>query len=315
MSSIGRVAFLGSGGFGVPLLERLPELADALLVVSRPDRPAGRGLRARAAPIAVAARQQGIDLVTPPRLRSPEASDALRDFRPDGLLLASYGELVPSEILGMAERPPLNVHPSLLPRHRGAAPVAATILAGDPEAGVSLMIMVDRIDAGPLVGQWAVPLTGREDAPELEARLGTRAAEVVPPRLADWAGDRLEPVAQEESRATYRPPFTRGDGWIDWQQAADDIDRQVRALQPWPGAWTTLDGKRLHVRRAHPVAGLAGLPIGSLLPGTPPRIACGTGALALEVVQPEGRAPMPADAWRHGLSRDHVLLGGIQPPG
>jgi methionyl-tRNA formyltransferase len=176
------------------------------------------------------------------------------------------------------------------------------------------MIMVARLDAGPLVGQWRVPLSGREETPELESRLGALAAEVIPPRLADWATGRLDAHEQDESQATYRPPFTRRDGWIDWGGSAEAIDRQVRALQPWPGAWTTLDGRRLHVRRAHPVAGLPGLPIGSLLPGTPPMVACGLGALALETVQPEGRPPMAAHAWRNGLSRDHVLLGRVAPP-
>ena len=311
---LGRIAFLGSGAFGVPLLGRLPTLADELLVVSRPDQPAGRGLRQRASPVADAARRAGLSLLTPPGLRTPEARQALDEFRPDGLLLASYGELVPADVLSIAARPPLNVHPSLLPRHRGAAPVAATILAGDPEAGISLMIMVARLDAGPVVGRWSVPLEGREQAPELEARLGELAAEVVPQKLAEWAVDDLDPEPQDEALATYQPAFTRADGWIEWTASAEAIDRQVRALQPWPGAWTLLDGRRLHVRRAHPVAGLPGLPIGSLLPGTPPVVACGFGALALELVQPEGRPPMAAEAWRHGLSRDHVLLGGDAPP-
>jgi methionyl-tRNA formyltransferase len=311
---LGRIAFLGSGAFGVPLLGRLPALADELLVISRPDQPAGRGLRQRASPVAEAARRAGLPLLTPPGLRTPETRQAFDEFRPDGLLLASYGELVPGDVLSIAARPPLNVHPSLLPRHRGAAPVAATILAGDREAGVSLMIMVARLDSGPIVGRWAVPLEGREQAPELEARLGELAAEEVPQKLAEWAAYALDPQPQDETLATYQPAFTRADGWIDWSESAEIIDRRVRALQPWPGAWTLLDGRRLHVRRAHPVAGLPGLPIGSLLPGTPPVVACGLGALALEMVQPAGRPPMAAEAWRHGLSRDHVLLGGDAPP-
>ena len=311
---LGRIAFLGSGAFGVPLLGRLPALVDDLLVVSRPDQPAGRGLRHRASPVAEAARTAGLPLLTPPRLRTDEARHAIAEFQPDGLLLVSYGELVPADLLALAPRPPLNVHPSLLPRHRGAAPVAATILAGDAEAGVSLMIMVERLDAGPVVGRWTVPLDGREQTPALEAQLGELAADVAPATLADWANGTLDPEPQDEALATYQPAFRRSDGWIDWTTSAESIDRRVRALQPWPGAWTLLDGRRLHIRRAHPVAGLPGLPIGSLLPGTPPVVACGLGALALEMVQPEGRPPMPAEAWRHGLSREHLLLGGDAPP-
>jgi methionyl-tRNA formyltransferase len=264
--------------------------------------------------VAEAARATGLTLVAPASLRSPEARQVIQDFRPDGLLLASYGELVPRALLEAAPRPPLNVHPSLLPRHRGAAPVAATILAGDQEAGVSLMIMVERLDAGPIVDRWQVTLDGREQAPDLEARLGALAAEAVPGRLTDWAAGTLETQEQDEAQATYQPAFRRSDGWIDWHTSAEAIDRQVRALQPWPGAWTMVDGRRLHVRRAHPAAGLPGLPIGSLLPGTPPMVACGLGALALETVQPEGRPPMAAEDWRRGLSRDHVLLGGDGPP-
>lgn len=313
MGGIGRIAFLGTGAFGVPLLARVAELADELLVISQPDRPAGRRLQLRATPVARFAREHAIHTLTPVRLRSEEARDALRSYAPDGLLLVAYGQLVPSDLLALAERPPLNVHPSLLPRHRGAAPVAGTILAGDPEGGVTLMVMTPELDAGPMVAQWPVPLTGRETTPELEARLADLAADVVPPELERWAAGEISVEPQDEGLATHVRPFTRADGRIDWRRSAVEIDRQVRALQPWPGAWTTLDDRRIHVRRARPVAGVDDVPIGALLPGDLPRVACAVGALALEVVQPEGRPAMPADAWRRGLARDHVLLGAGVP--
>jgi methionyl-tRNA formyltransferase len=310
---IGRVAFLGTGAFGLPLLERVAGMADDLLVVSQPDRPAGRRLRMRATPIAGWAREHRLRVMTPERLRSEEARSGLRLFGPDGLLLVSYGQLVPADVLALAPRPPLNVHPSLLPRHRGAAPVAGTILAGDAEAGVTLMVMTPELDAGPIVGRWSLPLTGRETTPELETALADLAAEVVPPELERWAAGALAPQPQDGSAATHVHPFTRADGWIDWRRPAEEIDRQVRALQPWPGAWTTIDGRRLHVRRAHPVAGVNDVPIGALLPGERPCVAAGMGALELEVVQPEGRPAMPADAGRRGLAREHVLLGVGRP--
>jgi methionyl-tRNA formyltransferase len=310
---IGRVVFLGTGPLGVPLLERVAEMADALLVMSQPDRPAGRKLRIRPTPISAFAQKHGLELTTPRRLRSDEARERIRDFRPDGLLLVGYGQLVPDDVLSVGSRPPLNVHPSLLPRHRGAAPVAATILAGDPEAGLTVIVMTSRLDAGPIVAQWRVPLTGREETPMLEAQLAKLAAERVPPILRDWATGELPQQPQDESKATVVHPFRRQDGWIDWRRPAVEVDRQVRGLQSWPGAWTTLDGRRLHVRRAHPVAGFDHVPVGALLPGQPPTVACGVGALALEVVQPEGRPSMPADDWRRGLGRDHILLGAAPP--
>lgn len=313
MTSIGRIVFLGTGSFGVPLLDRIAGETDDLLVISQPDRPAGRRLRMRATPIAGRAREHGLRVLAPERLRSEEARRAIRAFRPDGLLLVSYGQLVPSDLLEMAERPPLNVHPSLLPRHRGAAPVAGTILAGDREAGVTLMVMTPELDAGPIVARWPVELAGRETTPELESRLADLAAEVVPAELERWAAGDLSLEPQDPSQATHVHPFTRADGWIDWRSTAEEIDRQVRALQPWPGAWTTIDGRRLHIRRGRPVAGVDDVPIGALLPGETPCVAAGMGALALEVVQPEGRPAMAADAWRRGLAREHVLLGAGRP--
>jgi methionyl-tRNA formyltransferase len=313
VAGIGRIAFLGTGAFGVPLLSRVHEIADDLFVISQPDRPAGRRLLLRATPVTAFAREHGIRVLTPGRLRSPEARDALREYQPDGLLLVAYGQLVPQDLLDVADRPPLNVHPSLLPRHRGAAPVAGTILAGDREGGVTLMVMTAELDAGPIVRQWPMPLTGRETTPELEATLADLAAEVVPPELERWASGEVEAEPQDPSAATMVHPFTRDDGWIDWSRPAIEIDRKVRALQPWPGAWTTIDGRRIHVRRARPVTGIDNLPIGALVPGEMPSVACGVGALALEIVQPEGRATMPADAWRRGLGRDHVLLGAGKP--
>jgi methionyl-tRNA formyltransferase len=309
MSGLGRVAFLGTGPFGVPLLERLAGMADELLVVTQPDRPAGRGLHFRASAVADWSREHGLRVEAPLRLRSEEGRELLHHYAPDGILLAAYGQLVPADLLDAFPRLPLNVHPSLLPRHRGAAPVASTILADDPVAGVSLMVMAPELDTGPIVAQWPMPLSGRETTPELEAALSRLAAEVVPEQLDRWAAGNLQAAPQDERAATMIRPFHRRDGRIDWRRPAAEIDRQVRAMQPWPGAWTTLDGRRLHIRAAHPTAGVDGVPIGAVLPGAWPEVATGQGALALELVQPESKAAMPADAWRRGLAREHVLLG------
>jgi methionyl-tRNA formyltransferase len=187
--------------------------------------------------------------------------------------------------------------------------VAGTILAGDREGGVTLMIMTAELDAGPIVRRWPISLGGRETTPELEATLADLAADVVPTELERWASGPVHSEPQDDAAATHVHPFVRADGWIDWQRTAVEIDRQVRALQPWPGTWTSIDGRRIHIRRARPVSGVDNMPVGSLLPGEIPSVACGKGGLALEIVQPEGRATMPADAWRRGLGREHVLLG------
>jgi len=312
---LGRIAFLGIGAFGVGLLSRVADLADDVLVVSQPDRPAGRRLQLRSTPVSAWAREHGLRTFTPQRIRAEDARGTIRAYAPNGIVLVAYGQLVPQDLLDLPGRPPLNVHPSLLPRHRGAAPVAGTILAGDEEGGVTLMVMTAELDAGPVVERWPVRLNGRETTPELEASLADLAADVVPPALERWAAGETPMEPQDERLATHVHPFTRADGWIDWRTPAVEIDRQVRALQPWPGAWTTLDGRRIHIRRARPVSGVNDVPIGALLPGEVPCVAAGVGALALEVVQPEGRPTMPAEAWRRGLAREHVLLGAGRPEG
>ena len=274
-------------------------------------------MRARATPVAAWGRAHGLQVVTPERLRSEEGRAPLLAFRPDGLLLASYGQLVPPHLLALApERAPLNVHPSLLPRHRGATPIPAAILAGDRETGVTLIVMTEKLDAGPMVARWRVPLSGDEDAPSLESALARLAAAAVPGALRAWAAGGLKMKAQDEAHATYSRAFRREDGRIDWTAAAETVDRMVRALQPWPGAWTTLDGRRLHVRRARAARGAGERPShepGSILTADAQvRVACGEGWIQLLVVQPEGRPPMPAEAWIRGLRRhpDEVLILG-----
>ena len=250
MSSLGRVAFLGTGPFGVPLLARVADLTDALVVVSQPDRPAGRGLQSRPSPIAAWARQHDLPVETPRRLRSDEARQALDRFAPDGLLLVAYGQLVPATSwpsgAAAPQRSPVTAAAPSRCRARGLH---------DPgrRSGrwVSLMVITPELDAGPIAAQWPVTLTGRETTPELEARLSELAAEVVPQELERWADGTLEAEPAGSEAGDPDQALHRIDGWLDWRKPAEHLDRQVRALQPWPGAWTTIDGKRLHVRAAH----------------------------------------------------------------
>ncbi|MDP9250136.1 MAG: methionyl-tRNA formyltransferase [Chloroflexota bacterium] len=314
MARLGRIAFLGTGSFGVPLLSILPNSADELLVMSQPDRPAGRGLQSRESPVSAWARSQGLQLATPLRLRSDEGRGVLHRFAPDGILLAAYGQLVPADLLSVAPRPPLNVHPSLLPRHRGAAPVASTILAGDRVAGVTLMVMTPELDAGPIVRQWEVPLAGRETTPELEGRLAVLAADVMPPELETWAKGELVTRPQDRAAATMIRPFHRLDGWIDWKRSAEVIDRQVRALQPWPGAWTTLDGHPLQVFESKPlpardpkgIAGKMGEVVAVEADGF--TVVCADGRFKVTRVQPADGKKVDAGEWASSAKLATVFI-------
>ncbi|MFN2483435.1 MAG: methionyl-tRNA formyltransferase [Candidatus Limnocylindria bacterium] len=313
MTGIGRVAFLGGGAFGLPLLERVVAVASDVLVVTHLPRPAGRGLLPRESPIGAFARVAGLRIATPPRLASEEGHAAIAGFAPDGLLLAAYGQIVPASLLAAAPRPPLNVHPSLLPRHRGPAPIAGAILAADTETGVTLIVMVREVDAGPIAGQWRVPLDADEDAVVLERRLAAVAAREVPAVLESWARGDVAAVPQPDDGVTYTRPLRRSDGAIDWTRTASEVDRGVRALQPWPGAWTTHGARPLHVRRGRPLPDDAAATPGEVLRGPEPRVACGRGTYELVAVQPAGRPVMPAADWLRGLRADRVVLGA--PPG
>jgi methionyl-tRNA formyltransferase len=289
--------FLGSGRFGAESLARLAGHPDVELVgaVTAPARPAGRGGRLTATPIEEAARSLGLTTVLSPlRLRSPEAVDSVLALRPRLAILADYGQLVPPALLELALGA-LNLHPSLLPRHRGASPIPATILAGDRETGVTLMRMDAGLDTGPTVAVQRVALTGRETAPELEDRLQVVAADLLERSIGPWIRGELVAVPQPGEGATLTRPLRREDGRLDPARPAADLERQIRAYQPWPGSWIELNAGRITVWRAS-VAGDGGEP------GTIERdgLATTAGRLILEEVQPAGGKRMTWDAYLRG---------------
>jgi methionyl-tRNA formyltransferase len=292
-----RTVFLGTGHFAVPVAQALhdaPEV-DVIAVVTAGPRPSGRGLALRPSAVGEWAAEHGIDPFTPPRLRDPIALAWLTDRRPDLLVLADYGRLVPPAWLDVPPHGALNVHPSLLPRHRGATPVPAAILAGDPETGVSLMRMDQGLDTGPIIAQWRVPLLGDEIANELEARLAEDGARLLANSLEGWLSGTLPAIAQPADGATLTRPLRREDGRLDPLRPAEALERQVRAYQPWPGAFLEADGDRLAVLRAAALPAapdgaepglLVHLPSGGLGLGT------ARGTLDLLQVQRAGGRPM-----------------------
>lgn len=297
-----RVVFLGSGGFAVPTLDRLAHMAEVELVgvVTAPDRPAGRGGKLLAVPVAQAARNRGLPLLQPSRIRAPDAIEAIRALRPDLGVLADYGQIVPQALIDIPPHGILNVHPSLLPRHRGAAPIPATILAGDTETGVTLIAMDAGLDTGPIVAVERWSLTGGEIASELEARAAGTGAGLVAKSIEPWVSGKVAATPQPGEGATLTRPLRRADGRLDPMQPAMMLERQVRAFIPWPGSFLETVAGRLIVWQASVDDDAKSAPPGSFGPGPDLRLATPDGWLVLDDVQPAGGRRMPGRAWLIG---------------
>jgi len=296
-----RLAFMGSPAFAVPALQALHDAGHAIAAVySQPPRPAGRGRSVTASPVHAAALTLGLPVRTPARLRTDaEQHAAFAALDLDAAVVAAYGLILPPAMLDAPRRGCLNIHASLLPRWRGAAPIQAAVLAGDTETGITIMQMDPGLDTGPMLLQGRVPIGPRTTAAELHDSLAALGADLVLRALQN------PPAAmpQPEDGATYAAKLTRDSGRLDWTQPAAQLDRQVRGLTPWPGAWAMLGPEALKVLRAEPAAGAG--PPGVILDNAL-LVACGEGALRLLRVQRPGRAPMDAEA---------LLRGFAIPPG
>jgi methionyl-tRNA formyltransferase len=271
-----------------------------VLVVSRPDRPVGRGRRLAPPPVAAFARAHGLPLWQTTSLRGPEPEARLRAARPEAMALAAFGALVPSNLLDLAPTGILNVHPSLLPRWRGAAPIQAALLAGDAETGVSIMRLVEALDSGPVLLQERVPIRPEDDFLTLEERLAELGGRLLVRALDQAARGELRAWPQDEAAATYSKRVERADAEIDWSQPAATIWRQVRAYRGWPQAYTWWRGQELKVLRATPVAEPPGSMPGTVLAGPELVVATGAGGLRLDEVVPAGRRPQPGADWLRG---------------
>jgi methionyl-tRNA formyltransferase len=275
-------------------------------VISAPPRPAGRAGELRRTPVADEALARNLPLLTPASLRDETTISALRATAPDLIVLADFGRMIPAAVLALPRQGALNLHPSLLPRHRGAAPVAAAILAGDEATGVTLMRMDEGLDTGPIIAQRTIPLLGREAAPELEARLAVLAAELLVESLPGWLDGSLTARSQPEDGATLTRPLRRLDGRLRPERPAVELERQVRAYQPWPGSYLERDGERLIVWRAAveegpPDGGVGEGALGDLVPvGDSLGLVTGSGVLRLDEVQPAGKRRMPGAEYRRG---------------
>ncbi len=246
-----RIVFFGTPDFAVPSLQALLDGDDQIVgVVCQPDRPAGRGQQLSAPPVKVAAVQAGVPVLQPDKVRTPEFLDALRQWAPDLIVVAAYGRILPKPVLDLPPHGCINVHASLLPKYRGAAPIQWAMLRGEVETGVTIMQMNEGMDTGDIRLQRATPIGADETYGALQARLAVLGAEALREALADLKAGTLPRVPQREADMTLAPMLSKEDGRIDWTQAAADIARRVRALHPWPSAFTVLDGKLLKIHRA-----------------------------------------------------------------
>lgn len=304
-----RVVFWGSPAFAVATLEALrASRHEVVAVVTRPPRPKGRGRKERPTPVARAAEAAGVPVLAPARPGDPAFLAALERLRPDVSVVAAYGAILPPEALDLPPEGSLNVHASRLPAYRGAAPVTRAILDGLDETGVTIMRMDAGLDTGPVLLAEPEPIRPDDTAATLTDRLAARGAALAVRALDRLEAGDLEPVPQDESGASYASKVGADEARIDWSRPAAEIERALRAYDPWPGAWTTRDGERLKVYRgavagetgdAEPGAG--GTDPGVVLALDPrPVVATGRGALALLEVQPAGGRRMDAAAWARG---------------
>ena len=298
-----RTVFAGSGEFSRDLLRNLLlagfELAG---VITQPDRPAGRGLRLHATPVASLAEEKGLVVRRPPAPQDPGFRVTLRELQPDLLLVADYGHILPRAVLDIPPLGCVNVHPSLLPRHRGAAPIQRALMQGAPSTGVTLIVMDEGIDSGPVIAKEELEIADADDAGTLREKLALLGARMVEEFVPLYAAGRIAPEPQDERFATYAEPIRKGDLRIDWSRSARDIHNQVRALSPRPGAHTYLRGRRVKILRTRLRDDMVDIGVATLVSPTGQTLVAGAGkgALELQEIQPEGRRAMSAGEFMRG---------------
>src|SRR5690606_32316571 len=296
-----RLIFMGTPEFAVPALQALVEAGhEVVAAYSQPPRPAGRGHAERPSPVHRAAEAMNIPVRTPRTLRDPGVQEAFAELAADAAVVAAYGLILPQPILDAPRMGCINIHGSLLPRWRGAAPLQRAILAGDGETGITIMQMDAGLDTGPMILRESVPIGPRTTASELHDRLSTLGGRLVVEALEGLAAGRLVPEPQPAEGATYAAKLMRDEGRLDWRRTADALDRQVRALNPWPGTWFVHGDTQVKVLAAEPVPEAQGAAPGTVLDGDVPTVACAGGALRLLRLQRPGRAAVDGEAFLRG---------------
>lgn len=304
-----RVVFLGTPEFAVSSLQALVDNPrfEVVGVVTQPDRPAGRGQQVRPSAVKQRALALGLPVFQPATLREEAAVEHLRGWQPDVLVVVAFGQILRRPVLELAPYGVINVHASLLPRWRGAAPIQYAIRAGDEKTGVTIMLMDEGLDTGPILAQQEIAIAPNETAATLHDKLAELGACLLPPTLSAYLDGTLAPHPQPQEGITYAPTLKKEDGHIDWSQPAVAIDRQVRAYDPWPGTFTYLRGDLLKILRGIPLPEAhSGAPPGTLVEWDDGlAVQTGAGLYVLRAVQPAGKRAMSAQAYLAG-HRDAV---------
>ena len=299
-----RIIFMGTPDFAVRSLNALARLEDTeiVAVVTQPDRPVGRGRHPTAPPVKLASQSLGMETMQPATLRDESVVARLRALDPTAIVVVAYGEILRSEILFLPPCRCINVHASLLPLYRGAAPIAAAILQGESETGVTVMLMDEGMDTGPILSQRTVPIRPDDTTAALGHRLSIVGADLLVETLPLWLGGQIDPLPQDEEAATYAPMISKSDGELDWSRPAQELDRMCRAYYPWPGTFTYWAGKRLKVLRAFAAAEESV----EAAPGTVVRlpdgigVTTGRGVLVVQDLQLAGKRAVTADEFVRG---------------
>jgi len=305
-----RIVFFGTPEFAIPSLQTLLDGPDTVTaVVCQPDKPAGRGQHSTPPPVKRFATANGLPVFQPVKVRSGELLEQLRVWAPDLIVVVAYGRILPRPVLELPPLGSLNVHASLLPKYRGAAPIQWAILNGDTTSGITIMQMTEELDAGDILLQKSTPIGPTETYGELQERLSLLGAEALGETLCRIEKGEIRPTPQDAALASLSPMIRKQDGRIRWTDTATLLANRVRAFNPWPSAFTSLHGKLLKIHRAHAEAAEASTIPGTITGvGTVIRVATGEGDLCLEEIQLEGRRRMMAAEFAHG---GHVQVGTV----
>jgi methionyl-tRNA formyltransferase len=294
------IVFLGSPAFALPTLRMLAAHYPVVGVVTQPDRPAGRGQLLTAPPVKELALDLGLPVIQPVRLKEPAALDQLSAWKPDLLVVAAFGQILRQNVLDMPKFGCINVHASLLPRGRGAAPIQAAILNGDRETGVTIMKMDAGVDTGAILSQKALAIQDDDTSESLSARLADLGAGLLEVTLPAYLAGEIVPEAQDDSKATKVPMIKKEDGLLDFNLPAASLERRIRAFTPWPGTFFVWQSSPLKVLRAHVLETSSATPGQQGVSGKFPMIGSGQGWLVLDEVQPAGKKPMSGDVFLRG---------------